>query len=185
MGDGRVALILDVVGLAQHSHVVTETRERTLTDDKSSIIADADKRQSLLLFNVSGNRRMAIPLALAARLEEFPLSRIERAGESEVVQYRGQIMPLIRVSRFIAGDEEADKSAETLSVVVYCENGRSVGFVVSSINDIVNEVVNSQAHASGRGLAGSAVIQGHVTDLLDVPALIRAAVPAFYNAIAA
>ncbi len=185
MGDGRVALILDVVGFAQHAHVVAETRERPVDVAKTSFVADCDKRQSLLLFNVGGKRRMAIPLALAARLEEFPLSQIEHTGDSEVVQYRGQIMPLIRVGKYISGGAVAGPDPEKLSVVVYSENGRSVGFVVSSINDIVEEAFEVQRHASGRGLAGSAVVQGHVTDLLDVPALIRNATPSFYDAIAA
>lgn len=185
MGDGRVALILDVVGFAQHAHVVAETRERPVDVAKTSFVADCDKRQSLLLFNVGGKRRMAIPLALAARLEEFPLSQIEHTGDSEVVQYRGQIMPLIRVGKYISGGALADADSEKVSVVVYSENGRSVGFVVSSINDIVEEAFEVQRHASGRGLAGSAVVQGHVTDLLDVPALIRNATPSFYDAIAA
>jgi two-component system chemotaxis sensor kinase CheA len=180
MGDGRVALILDVVGFAQHAHVVAETRERPVDVAKTSFVADCDKRQSLLLFNVGGKRRMAIPLALAARLEEFPLSQIEHTGDSEVVQYRGQIMPLIRVGNYITGGKVVEADPEKLSVVVYSENGRSVGFVVSSINDIVEEAFEVQRHASGRGLAGSAVVQGHVTDLLDVPALIRNATPSFY-----
>ncbi len=184
MGDGRVALILDVVGFAQHAHVVAETRERPVDVAKTSFVADCDKRQSLLLFNVGGKRRMAIPLALAARLEEFPLSQIEHTGDSEVVQYRGQIMPLIRVGKYISGGSVVDADPEKLSVVVYSENGRSVGFVVSSINDIVEEAFEVQRHASGRGLAGSAVVQGHVTDLLDVPALIRNATPSFYAAAA-
>ena len=185
MGDGRVALILDVVGFAQHARVVAETRERPVDVAKTSFVADSDRRQSLLLFNVGGKRRMAIPLAHAARLEEFPLSQIEHTGDSEVVQYRGQIMPLIRVGKYIGGGTGADPVTEKLSVVVYSENGRSVGFVVSSINDIVEEAFEVQRHASGRGLAGSAVVQGHVTDLLDVPALIRNATPSFYDAIAA
>lgn len=185
MGDGRVALILDVVGFAQHAHVVAETRERPVDVAKTSFVADCDKRQSLLLFNVGGKRRMAIPLALAARLEEFPLTQIEHTGDSEVVQYRGQIMPLIRVGNYISGGAVIDADGEKLSVVVYSENGRSVGFVVSSINDIVEEAFEVQRHASGRGLAGSAVVQGHVTDLLDVPALIRNATPSFYDAVAA
>jgi two-component system chemotaxis sensor kinase CheA len=185
MGDGRVALILDVVGFAQHSHVVAQTRERPVAAEMDAGVADSDKRQSLLLFNVGGKRRMAIPLAIAARLEEFPLSQIEHTGDTEVVQYRGQIMPLIRVGRYLSGAGGSDDSAEKLSVVVYSENGRSVGFVVSSINDIVEEVFTVQRHASGRGLVGSAVVQGHVTDLLDVTALIRNATPTFFDPVAA
>ena len=179
MGDGKVALILDVVGLAQQANVVSETRDRAIVDDKSKNQSDADERQTLLLFTVGAGRRMAIPLSLAARLEEFPVSRIERAGSQEVVQYRGQILPLIRVADHVAGHQAASAPSDPLQVVVYSDQGRSVGLIVAQISDIVDEVVVLQRQAAAQGLLGSAVVQGKVTDFLDVPALIRAADPTF------
>ena len=175
MGDGRVALILDVVGLAQHANVVTETRDRPVTDTKARAQSDADQRQTLLLFSVGQDRRMAIPLALAARLEEFPVSRVERTGATEVVQYRGQILPLIRVADHVAGRVTPDEPSDILQVVVYAEQGRSYGLVVSQINDIVNESVTIKRTSASQGILGSAVVQDRVTDLLDVPGLVRAA----------
>ena len=175
MGDGRVALILDVVGLAQHANVVTETRDRTVTDDKSRTADDADQRQTLLLFTVGQDRRMAIPLSLAARLEEFPLTRLERTGALDVVQYRGQILPLIRVADHVAGRVTPEAPADILQVVVYSDQGRSYGLIVSQINDIVDEAVTIKRSAASQGILGSAVVQGKVTDLLDVPGIIRLA----------
>ena len=175
MGDGRVALILDVVGLAQHANVVTETRDRPVIDTKARAQSDADQRQTLLLFSVGKDRRMAIPLALAARLEEFPVSRVERTGATEVVQYRGQILPLIRVADHVAGRVTPDEPSDILQVVVYAEQGRSYGLVVSQINDIVNESVTIKRASASQGILGSAVVQDRVTDLLDVPGLVRAA----------
>jgi len=136
-------------------------------------------------FEPGGERKRDGHAPFAADVEEFPITQIEHTGDSEVVQYRGQIMPLIRVCKYISGGVATEPDAEKLSVVVYSEKGRSVGFVVSSINDIVEEAFKVQSHASGRGLAGSAVVQGHVTDLLDVPGLIRNATPSFYDTIAA
>ena len=65
-----------------------------------------------------------------------------------------------------------------MQVVVYSEEGRSVGLVVGRINDIVQEAITVKRHASGHGIFGSVVIQDKVTDLLDVQAVIRAADPA-------
>jgi two-component system chemotaxis sensor kinase CheA len=79
MGDGRVALILDVLGIAQRSHVVSGVRGRALAD-KPGAAAEAVKRESLLLFDPGDGGQMAVPLALVARLEEFPRSALERAG---------------------------------------------------------------------------------------------------------
>jgi two-component system chemotaxis sensor kinase CheA len=179
MGDGKVALILDVLGLAQLAKVISETRDRALTE-KPEEQTRADDRQTLLLFNAGENSRLAIPLSMVARLEEFPLKDIERAGDQDVVQYRGQILPLIQISQFLSQAEPAAQQ-DPMQVVVYSEAGRSVGLVVTKINDIVEETLAIKRDAPRRGIAGSAVIQDKVTDLLDVPGIIRAADPDFYR----
>ena len=75
----------------------------------------------------------------------------------------------------------ATAATETLQVVVYSEQGRSVGLIVDRINDIVEEAVTIKHRSSARGLLGSTVVQNRVTDLLDVPGLIRTAAPDFYE----
>jgi chemotaxis protein histidine kinase CheA len=180
MGDGKVALILDVLGLAQRANVVSEVRDRAVTDQDEKqrpVAADANKRNAVLLFQYGENGRMAINLSLVARLEEFPRDSIEIAGDQEVVQYRGQIMPLVRVSEVLESKrrKQAEASQESLHVVVYAEKGRSVGLVVDRILDIVEESFVMQRQSGRKGMLGSAVIQKRVTDILDVPGLIAAA----------
>ena len=92
MGDGRVALILDVLGLAQRAGVVSGVRDRALAE-KTVVAEPKGDRQTLLLFATPGGGRMAVPLAEVARLEEFPRAAVERAGGQDVVQYRGEIAP--------------------------------------------------------------------------------------------
>jgi two-component system chemotaxis sensor kinase CheA len=101
MGDGRVALILDVLGLAQRASVIGEVRDRAVveSDEKQSHGASGDgQRSAVLLFQHGDAGRIAIDLSLVARLEEFPRDAIEVSADREVVQYRGEIMPLVRVS---------------------------------------------------------------------------------------
>jgi two-component system chemotaxis sensor kinase CheA len=101
-----------------------------------------------------------------------------------VVQYRGQIMPLIRVSDFLQVSHGSGEpgASDTMQVVVYSENGRSVGLVVEKILDIVEEHLVAQQPSKRDGLLGSAVIQQRVTDLLDVQGLVRSANPNFFEA---
>jgi len=180
MGDGRVALILDVMGLAQHANVIAEVHDRSLAG-KTKAVERADERQTLLLFNVGQNARMAIPLSMVARLEEFPRTQIERSGNQEVVQYRGQILPLIPIASYLPNAGAAPALSDPVQVVVYSEAGRSVGLVVGKINDIVQEALTVKRDASRDGILGSAVVQNKVTDLLDVIGIIRAADPTFYG----
>jgi len=180
MGDGKVALILDVMGLAQHANVVAEVRDRAVAG-KTKAAEKVDERQTLLLFNAGQNSRMAIPLSMVARLEEFPRSQVERSGNQEVVQYRGQILPLIQIANYLPNATATRSEADPVQVVVYSEAGRSVGLVVSKINDIVQEVLAVKRSTGRDGILGSAVVQDKVTDLLDVIGIIRTADPGFYD----
>jgi two-component system, chemotaxis family, sensor kinase CheA len=182
MGDGRVALILDVLGLAQNSNVVSESRERALSDKEQHAAPTTGEKQTMLLFQCGANGRMAMDLSLVARLEEFKPEMIESAGDTQVVQYRGQIMPLLRVSDLLVGcngNGQHDRST-TLQVVVYSEQGRSVGLVVDRILDIVEETIVPQQPSKREGLLASAVIQQRVTGLLDVRGFVRSANPDFF-----
>ncbi len=180
MGDGRVALILDVLGLAQRANVVSGIRDQLFAENDPLVtIAAAQQggRNAFLLFQYGETGRMAVELGLVARLEEFPRNLIEVAGDHEVVQYRGQIMPLIRVSEKFESSlrKRLETAQDSLHVVVYSDKGRSVGLVVDRILDIVEEGFVMQRQTGREGIMGSAVIQKRTTDILDVPALVAAA----------
>jgi two-component system chemotaxis sensor kinase CheA len=133
-----------------------------------------------LLIAGVGDRRVAIPLDMVTRLEEFPVERIERTGSREVVQYRDQILPVLRLSHLLGAYET--EPGPTVPVVVYTENGRSVALAVEKIIDIVEEGLDDSRRDFGDdGLLGSAVIQQRVTELLDVRRAILAADPLFHT----
>ena len=180
MGDGKVALILDVLGLAQRANVVNELRDRAVveTEEKHSHASSAaGQRKAVLLFQHGENGRIGIELSLIARLEEFSRDAVEIAADQQVVQYRGQIMPLVHVSDILEStrQKKSGTGSELLQVVVYTHNGRSVGLVVDRILDIVEEAFVLQPQSGREGILGSAVIQKRVTDILDLPGLIAAA----------
>lgn len=181
MGDGRVALILDVLGLAQRASVITGERDHPHAESLAHGRPVADGRQTLLLFEVGEAGRMAMPLSQVARLEEFPRSSVEYSGAQEVVRYRGQILPLIHVAHHVVcpGGAPADSDG-LMQVIVYSEQGRSVGLVVGRINDIVQETITAKRHAHAHGIFGSVVTHDRVTDLLDVKAVVRSADLFFY-----
>jgi two-component system chemotaxis sensor kinase CheA len=178
LGDGKVGLILDVSSLARRSHLTADSERETVVDTSGpSGAAGTGER---LLVTAVGERRVAIPLDTVTRLEEFPRDRIEHAGSREVVQYRGQILPLLRLSHLLgAYSEEAD--ADSVSVVVYSEGGRSVALVVDRIVDIAENSTAVRRDVDEDGLVGTAVIQQRVTELLDVRRAILAADPNFYR----
>jgi len=183
MGDGKVALILDVLGLAQRASVVSETRERALAEKAAEAAGSSGEKQTFLLFAGQGDSRMAIPLSALARLEEFPVAQLEMSGKQWVTQYRGQILPLIRLNvvieerrvrlRGLPSLPAAD--AGPIQVLVLNHEGRSFGLVVDRILDIVEDRAEVKSPATRPCVLYSAVIGERVTELLDIPAILMTA----------
>jgi len=169
MGDGQVALILDVLGIAQMASVVTEVHEQAVSGAEAAEAAGKCARQSWLLFRSDKGSHLALPLSAVARLEEFPLHLVEHSGAEEVVQYRGEIMPLVRMSRLLHEDGAAN---DPLQVVVFNDSGRSLGLVVDRIEDITDEAIQVRDDARRGFLLGSAVIQQKVTDIVDLQQVV-------------
>jgi two-component system chemotaxis sensor kinase CheA len=174
MGDGRVALILDVLGIGQRSGVFGELREQARTEDKQKAQSDIEQ-QRLLLFRAGSFDRLAVPLSLVARLEEFPQSAIERAGGGQVVQYRNRILPLVSLREVLEPGASASAQApDTVQVVVFNDGDRSVGMVVDEILDVTEEAVTVRQKSKRKGLVGSAVVGKRVTDFLDLNEVLHA-----------
>jgi len=169
MGDGQVALILDVLGIAQMASVVTELHDQVTSELAAAETSSGSARQSWLLFRSSESSRLALPLSAVARLEEFPLNIVERSGSDEVVQYRGEIMPLIRISRLL---HEGEVARDPLQVVVFNGQGRRLGLVVDRIEDITDEAIAVRDDAARGFRLGSAVIQQKVTDIVDLQQVV-------------
>lgn len=192
LGDGRVALVLDVVGLAQRAGVISGAKGRGLGDVEDQTPSPADDVESLLLFVPNAGGQMAMPLSLVARLEEFPRAKLEQLGAQQVVQYRGEILPLIDVSReldtlrrggreiesYLPGKYEPpvgefDGSRETIPVVVYADGNQRIGLIVAKVLDIVHEQVTARSRAGLPGTLFTAVVQERVTEFVDIAALVR------------
>lgn len=167
LGDGCVALILDVVGLAQHAHIGANQRERALAVDACAAESTAAAQsERLLLLGVGADRQLALPLSVVSRLEEVPISALELAGGRSVIQYRGTLLPLVSLASVIGVTQTPQ---DPLQVVVYSHQRRSIGLIVDRIVDVVErERGGPEVPCNARGIRGSTVIQKRVTDLLDL-----------------
>ena len=170
MGDGRVALILDVAGVARSGGLTKEHFEdMSRADARHATDVHRDVIPALVTI-VGEDQPVALPLSAVDRLEEFNSSLVERSMGYDVVQYRERMLPLIDLGSAI-GESAVGGDVAQLQVVV-CEVGnRLFGFVVKQVLDIVQEPFEQEATSVRFGVRSSAVINGRVTDLIDVFAL--------------
>jgi two-component system chemotaxis sensor kinase CheA len=182
MGDGKVALILDVMGVAQRASVIGEARDHRESEQLTEMASQANEKASFLLFTGPDEAHMAVPLDTLARLEEFPASQVERSGTRWVAQYRGQILPLVNLA-FALQERRSRRRHKTflaagaenarLQVLVCNYKGQRVGVVVERIVDIVEDAAEVRYPPSRPGVLYSAVIQGQVTELIDIPTVLE------------
>jgi two-component system chemotaxis sensor kinase CheA len=181
MGDGTVALILDVMGLAQQASVVTELRDRSVQQLHSKMEEMRANAAAWLLVRIGNEGRLAIPLSSVDRLEEVALADVEHSGGGEVVQYRSKILPLVPLAQLLNLPRGAQ--SEVLPVVVSSKGEHSVGLVVDQIEDVTEQQVMLNRDAKRMYLQGSAVLQQKVTDLLDVDAVVASVCPEYAEAV--
>ena len=181
MGDGRVALILDVLGLALRAKVVGGASDRTPPRAGAGSDGAGEHRTTLLLFTLASGRRMAVPLSMLARLEVFDTTQVEPMADGHVVQYRGDVLPLVDIEGLLQMGRGmwtgADRAAEQVHVLVHGSGHRTVGLVVRRIVDIIDESVDlrmNRGESREPGIRGCVIIEGRVTELLDLDALMRA-----------
>jgi two-component system, chemotaxis family, sensor kinase CheA len=183
LGDGSIALILDAIGLARKADLQQGIESRGGEEQQKQ---QEQQKQFILIIKGPQDTRMGIILNHAIRLEEIPITAIERLGEQYVVQYCGRILSLIDLHLIFTGKiREITKlqsdcvalpaaARETLSVVVVTLNENyTVGLIVDKILDVVEETLTVKASASRSGVQCYATVQGQITEILDLEAIVK------------
>ncbi len=177
MGDGKVALILDVAGLAAKAdlkHVSGSRRALELAQE-----AEREKLQdthSFLLFYNSPEEQCAIPLDTVLRVERISSRQIEKIGGRRTMQYRGASLPLVTLSD--AAQVQNVVEERDLAVIVSSVRGREVGLVGAMPVDVVESHAEiDQITHRQTGISGSAIIRDKTVLLADVYELVDAVYP--------
>lgn len=162
LGDGSVIMIVDPNGIASAVGSAGSAAYDSAASDVEEELAAAETT-SLLVFRAGSRDLKAVPLSLVTRLEEIDCKQIERANGRHLVQYRGQLMPLIEAD---AGCHVRSEGVQPM--LVFSEADRSMGLVVDEIVDIVEDRLNIEVASAAPGVLGSAVVKGKATEIVDV-----------------
>src|SRR6516165_98580 len=162
LGDGAVIMIIDPNGIAKALGASGNASHEIADENAALRGGSAEQMTSLLVFRAGSSHPKAVPLGLVTRLEEIAADKIELSNGRYMVQYRDQLMPLVQMSGVNV------QTSGSQPILVFADDGRSMGLVVDEIIDIVEERLNIEVAGSGEGILGSAVIKGQATEVIDV-----------------
>jgi two-component system chemotaxis sensor kinase CheA len=180
LGDGHVALILDIFGIGSLSNLFDADHMPGLAHAEVERKDDSPERKTLtelLVFRVGG-ARAALPLEMVHRLEEFPAKHVECCAGKDVIQYAGGILPLISVARAL-GLPETAADANIIQTIIYRHQENSIGLIIEGVEVIVKEAVELQTAGRRSGVLGSAIVGRRVTEFVDVSEIVRMYAPEF------
>jgi len=162
LGDGWVIMILDFKGMA------VEAGAGALLNGGDEAIIEApvsdDRSESLLVFRAPDDALKAAPLAGVARIEELEPSALEWADGRSLIQYRGQLMPVLCAD----GSSLSERPSAKRPLLVFSRGERSLGLMAEEIVDIVEAAATAELVGSSTGVTGSIVVAGRATELIDV-----------------
>lgn len=183
MGDGRVALILDVANLAQMAGLTSlegSDRAAEVAEESLRAIREQKDRQSLLVFRSAENEQFAAPLNLVERIEKIKATDIELVGGKRVIRYRGGSLPLFSVDEVAMVQPLAD--VEDLLVIVFIIGGKEIGLLAIGPVDAIELSLDVDDHTLKQsGIMGSAIINDHTTLMVDVYEIVQTLNPEWFE----
>lgn len=166
MGDGKVALILDVQGIARHAGIATGGNSDELEEAES---AQEVKTQSALLFEVGAGEQFAIALGLLKRIERVSMEAVETVGEERYVTIDGVSTQVIHLDRLLKVSPMETGGRKEIFLLLPKHVNRPVGIMVSRLVDIDNVPIelNEESYMED-GLLGTAIVRDRMTLFIDM-----------------
>jgi two-component system chemotaxis sensor kinase CheA len=175
LGDGKVALILDVAGIAAHQQLKAPVDKKAETSVREGDGPTAEL-QTVLLFTNDPGEQFAVPMGLISRLERIQAAQIDSVGGQAVLQYRGSSLPLMALEEHIRARPRGGQA--TVYVIVFKVGHKEVGLIAPNLVDIRD--IDSRVDVvtfREPGVLGSTVVQDKATRVVDLVELVRLAHP--------
>ncbi|GJL53231.1 MAG: chemotaxis protein CheA [Nitrospirales bacterium] len=176
MGDGHVALVLDVMGLARRTNFVLgqDSFLPVMNPAQEEGTASSGTSQMCVIAQVGEDDCVAIPVHRVTRITDVQKQVLHVVDGNHVMRYHGQIVLIVWLSSLLGSyNESPSDEPDVLQVVLMDHDGQYVGVVVDRIIDIVDVQIDAHATSNRPGMLGSTVIQGKVSALLDVDCVLK------------
>ncbi|MBU2643268.1 chemotaxis protein CheW [bacterium] len=182
MGDGHLALILDVLGMARKAELknLADLKPPDEKKGESDNQLEGLTRQTLLVFHNGPTEFCAVPLHQVLRVELILSRDIELSAGTKVIQYRGGHLPVYALEE--VANVEVLEDREKLIVIIFMVAGREVGLLAVQPLDVIKaDLALDESTLKQTGISGSTIINGKTTLLVDMQGMMRAINPHWFD----
>lgn len=174
MGDGKIALIIDVLGLAARAHILGQHAAIT------SNLLDAEKTQNIeantlpfLAFKLEGRQNYALPLFLVAKLEKVLPDQLVLCGDWQAIQFNDRVLPLITLQPITCLSNERE-----WGVIVVRIKDREIGLLAALPIQVIEIKPEFDDKIFRRpGISGATVWQQESMLFIDIVEMIKSTRP--------
>jgi two-component system chemotaxis sensor kinase CheA len=169
LGDGSVIMVIDPNVLAQSLGRAAPSPSEASVDTAEHQTKPREDAVSLLIFRAASERLKAVPLSLVSRIEQIDCRSVDVADGRRVMKYRDELMPLVGFDLQVRVKREGAQP-----VLVFSEEGRSIGLLIDEIVDIAEEKLDFKIAGDRPGILGYALINGVIAEIVDVGFFLQA-----------
>jgi len=176
MGNGKVALILDVENIAVHSSIDFNASDAFASKNKTK--HQEQEKESILLFRAGTEEQFALALPLVKRVDQIKYSAIQKAGNEEFYIKDNIPIKIIRLDSLI--NVSVCEENEDMFLVLPKFSAKPCGILASNIIDIKNIHINVDTSTYvANGIMGTDIIEQKLTLFLDLYTIIELSDPSY------
>lgn len=178
LGDGNVAFIMDVLGIAQkHLGAGTHSESKSVSDKYSDFTNSELELREFVLVGLGSQTKHAIPLSVVSRMEEIKTSTIELSGYQRVIRYRGGILKIVNLNE-ILGYPTKQTDKEITQVIVAKIDDQLFGLEVDQIIDVLStRDYLDESLSTHDAITGNLVTQSEIIVVVDVEKVFELSQP--------
>ncbi len=165
MGDGSVALILDIDGIAKHALSEIRYIERDHADEECLI--HSESTQKVLSFSAGSRDKFALALSFIRRIYTINSDDINELGGKEFVMIGNKSITLARLGKIFGYREKKIDGEQYLIMPRY--GSYSCGIVASQIHGIQDALIDFQdSMLKKEGILGTSLLGKELTIYPDI-----------------
>ncbi|EKD25794.1 MAG: hypothetical protein ACD_79C01504G0002 [uncultured bacterium] len=177
LGDGSVALILDVLGFIRHAGIdFSESSDSMLIGNKD----DSKQRKSLLLFKSGPNENFGVETTNIRRIERIAMKDSMSVGSKRFITLDGISTLILKLDSAL--NVSPCEQKDEMFLLLPKNSKKPYGILSSKLVDIGTFDLNINTESYNEpGLLGSAIIRNQMTLLVDMESVVRKAQPEWFT----